>query len=195
MGGCLHIFIGIKLGGNMIFAYESLLVKHKVFISYYHHDDQYYKDYIVTHFGNQFINKSVNIGEYNSENSDEYIKRLIREDKITDSSVVVVLVGPNTKNRKHVDWEIYAGLRDSVNSCSGLVGILLPTFPLVDNYICNLSDLPARLADNVQSGFATLYTWDYSINNFSSIINEAYRNKTLLYYKKTNHRLQMQCNT
>ena len=178
----------------MIFAYDSLLVKHKVFISYYHHDDQYYKDYIVNHFGNQFINKSVNIGEYNSENSDEYIKRLIREDKITDSSVVVVLVGPNTKNRKHVDWEIYAGLRDSVNSCSGLVGILLPTFSVGYDYTYNLSDLPARLADNVQSGFAKVYTWDYSIKNFSSIINEAYQNKTLLYYKKTNHRLQMQYN-
>lgn len=178
----------------MIFAYESLLVKHKVFISYYHHDDQYYKDYIVTRFGNQFINKSVNIGEYNSENSDEYIKRLIREDKITDSSVVVVLVGPNTKNRKHVDWEIYAGLRDSVNSCSGLVGILLPTFSVGYDYTYNLGDLPARLADNVQSGFAKVYMWNYAINNFSSIIAEAYRNKTLLYLKKRNDRLQMKWN-
>lgn len=175
----------------MIFTYDPLLVKHKVFISYYHHDDQRYKDYIITYFGNQFINKSVNIGEYNSENSDEYIKRLIREEKITDSSVVVVLVGPNTKKRKHVDWEIYAGLRDSVNGCSGLVGILLPTFPIYYNW----GDLPARLADNVQSGFAKVYTWNHAINNFSSIINEAYRNKTLLYLKKRNNRLQMQWNT
>lgn len=178
----------------MISAYELLLIKHKVFISYYHHDDQRYKDYIVTHFGNQFINKSVNIGEYNSENSDEYIKRLIREEKITDSSVVVVLVGPNTKKRKHVDWEIYAGLRDSVNSCSGLVGILLPTFPISYNYTYNLGDLPARLADNVQSGFAKVYTWNQAIDNFSLIINEAYRNKTLLYLRKRNNRLQMQWN-
>lgn len=178
----------------MIFTYESLLVKHKVFISYYHHDDQYYKDYIVNHFGSQFINKSVNTGEYDSENSDGYIKRLIREEKITDSSVVVVLVGPNTKKRKHVDWEIYAGLRDSVNCCSGLVGILLPTFPIGDNYTYNLGDLPARLADNIQSEFAKVYTWNHAINNFSSIINEAYRNKTLLYMKKRNNRLQMQWN-
>ena len=98
--------------------------KHKVFISFYHHDDQKYKNYIDT-----YINKSVSDGEYSTDNSDEYIKRMIREDKVSDSSVIVVLVGPNTKKRKHVDWEIYAGLRSSINGSSGLVGILLPEFP------------------------------------------------------------------
>lgn len=71
--------------------------KHKVFISFYHYDDQYYKDYIDCYLSRNIINKSVALGEYSSDNSDEYIKRLIREDKISDSSVVVVLVGPNTK--------------------------------------------------------------------------------------------------
>lgn len=178
----------------MFFAYESLLGKHKVFISYYHHEDQDYKDYIVSHLGSQFINKSVNIGEYNSENSDEYIKRLIREEKITDSSVVVVLVGPNTKNRKHVDWEIYAGLRDSINGCSGLIGILLPTFPLTYDNKYYYGDLPARLADNVKSEFAKLYLWDYAINNFSLIINQAYKDRKLLAKKKINNRPQMKRN-
>ena len=65
-------------------------------------------------------------GEYDPDKSDEYIKRLIREDKVSDSSVVIVLVGPNTRKRKHVDWEIYAGLRSSVNGSYGLVGIMLP---------------------------------------------------------------------
>lgn len=74
--------------------------RHKVFISFYHHDDQDYKDYIDKFLSGNIINKSVQTGEYNSDNSDEYIKRLIREDKISDSSVVVVLVGPNTKKRK-----------------------------------------------------------------------------------------------
>ena len=101
--------------------------KHKVFISYYHAEDQYYKNYIDTYLSNNIINKSVVVGEYNSDNSDEYIKRLIREEKISDSSVVVVLVGKNTKKRKHVDWEISAALRKSVNGCSALIGILLPS--------------------------------------------------------------------
>ncbi len=101
--------------------------RHKVFISFYHHDDQVYKNYIDRYLSSNIINKSVMEGEYCTDNSDEYIKRLIREDKISDSSVVVVLVGPNTKNRKHVDWEIYAGLRPSINGNSGLIGIFLPT--------------------------------------------------------------------
>lgn len=54
---------------------------HIIFTSYYHYDDQYYKDYIDNHFGNLIINESVMIGEYDPDNSDEYIKRLIREEK------------------------------------------------------------------------------------------------------------------
>ena len=97
--------------------------KHKVFLSFYHRDDQKYKDYIDKNLSGNIINKSVFAGEYDPDNSDEYIKRLIREEKVSDSSVVIVLVGPNTKNRKHVDWEIYAGLRASINGNAGLVGI------------------------------------------------------------------------
>ena len=73
--------------------------KHNVFISFYHAEDQNYKDYIDKYLSNNIINKSVMNGEYNPDNSDEYIKRLIREEKISSSSVIVVLVGRNTKNR------------------------------------------------------------------------------------------------
>ena len=51
--------------------------KHKVFISYYHQDDQYYKNYIDNWLSGNIINKSVKTGEYDPDNSDEYIKRLI----------------------------------------------------------------------------------------------------------------------
>ena len=74
--------------------------KHKVFISFYHNDDQKYKDYIDIYLSNNIINKSVMDGEYDTDDSDEYIKRLIREEKVSDSSVIVVLVGPNTKKKK-----------------------------------------------------------------------------------------------
>ena len=153
--------------------------RHKVFISFYHHDDQDYKDYIDKFLSGNIINKSVQTGEYNSDNSDEYIKRLIREDKISDSSVVVVLVGPNTKKRKHVDWEIYAGLRGS----SGLVGILLPSFPLMTEGKYYLSNLPKRLADNVETGYADIYTWEYAKKNFNSIIVSAFKNRIIEQYK------------
>ena len=168
--------------------------KHKVFLSYYHRDDQKYKDYIDRYLSSNIINKSVADGEYDSENSDSYIKRLIREEKVSDSSVVVVLVGPNTKNRKHVDWEIYAGLRASINSNSGLAGILLPSFPLTSDGKYYYQDIPSRLADNVKSGYAGIYTWDYAASNFNSIIEKAFTNRATLRSKIDNSRQQMQYN-
>lgn len=169
-------------------------VKHKVFISFYHQDDQCYKDYIDTHFRNDIINKSVKDGEYDSDNSDEYIKRLIREDKISDSSVVVVLVGPNTKKRKHVDWEIYAGLRASVNGNSGLVGIILPEFPVTQDGTCLYSDMPKRLADNVRSGYAQIYGWEDAKTHFTEIVEEAFKNRISQKERIDNSAPQMQRN-
>ena len=119
---------------------------------------------------------------------------MIREDKVSDSSVVVVLVGPNTRKRKHVDWEIYAGLRASVNGSSGLVGVLLPEFPLTSEGKYYTCDLPLRLGDNVDSGYADVYTWSYFINNFNSIINTAFDNRIVRKGMIDNSRTQMQRN-
>lgn len=169
-------------------------VKHRVFISFYHHDDQWYKDYIDKHFDKLIINESVMNGEYDPDDSDEYIKRLIREEKITSTSVVIVLVGPNTKHRKHVDWEIYAGLRASINGRAGLAGILLPEILTSDGKYCSF-DLPPRLNDNVRSGYAKVYSWDYAINHFTQVINTAFDDRLLLADKADNSRPQMKINT
>lgn len=177
-----------------MYNYYAATTKHKVFISFYHKDDQKYKDYIDKYLSGNIINKSVSNGEYNPDNCDEYIKRLIREDKVSDASVIVVLVGPNTKNRKHVDWEIYAGLRDSVNGCSGLVCILLPEFPLTSDGRFYTKDLPAQLGDNVDSGYAKCYTWDYAIKHFDEIVETAFNDRKTLINKKINSRIQMQIN-
>lgn len=168
--------------------------RHKVFISFYHHDDQAYKNYIDKYLSENIINKSVTEGEYSTDNSDEYIKRLIREDKISDSSVVVVLVGPNTKNRKHVDWEIYAGLSASINGNSGLVGVLLPTVPRTKNNEYFYADIPARLADNIKTGYAKCYDWDDFANNFDAIIEEAFNNRITNRTLIDNSRQQMKRN-
>lgn len=168
--------------------------KHKVFISFYHYDDQYYKDYIDCYLSRNIINKSVALGEYSSDNSDEYIKRLIREDKISDSSVVVVLVSPNTKKRKHVDWEIYAGLRASINGNSGLIGIFLPSMKKADGGGYYYTDMPGRLADNIRSGYADFYEWDYAVKHFDSIIEDAFNKRVERKDKIDNSRIQMQNN-
>lgn len=168
--------------------------KHKVFISYYHQDDQYYKNYIDNRLSENIINKSVKPGEYDPDKSDEYIKRLIREDKVSDSSVVIVLVGPNTRKRKHVDWEIYAGLRSSVNGSSGLVGIMLPELNSAPNGGYYYADMPGRLADNIQSGYAEWYTWDYAKSHFDEIVDNAFQKQISAHDKMNNSRAQMQRN-
>ena len=44
--------------------------------------------------------------------------------------MTIVLIGPCTWQRKHVDWEIGASLRKTrKNSRCGLLGILLPNHP------------------------------------------------------------------
>jgi hypothetical protein len=66
--------------------------KHKVFISYYHDDDQSYKEKFEELFGDIFTNKSVSDGDIDDDLSADYIKRLIQEGYISDTSVLVVLV-------------------------------------------------------------------------------------------------------
>lgn len=85
------------------------------------------------------------------------------------------MVGNNTKNRKHVDWEIYAGLRASINGNAGLIGIMLPSVKKSIDGKYYSDDIPARLADNLESKYATLYEWDYAIHHFDSIIEEAFQ--------------------
>lgn len=178
------------------------LIRHKVFVSYYHRDDQRYRDNFAMLPGNVFINKSVRPGDIDSDLSAEYVKRLIRENYITDSSVVVVLVGPNTKLRKHVDWEIFAGLSRKAGGHSGLIGILLPSFPLHRNPLTGrleyrLADLPDRLADNVLSGYAEVYLWSELATphgNLRSALERAFSRRVTHAHMIDNTRLQMQRN-
>lgn len=176
--------------------------KHKVFISYRHRNersypydaDARYKEALERILSLFCINKSVENNEYDTDLSDEYIKRLIRDEKVSDSSVVIVLCGPETWSRKHVDWEIYAGLRSSINGRSGLVGVLLPNHPNYHSYGYSYNNLPPRLADNVKSGYAKIYKWDYFINHAFDIINEAFNDRINKYYRADNSREQMKYN-
>ena len=104
--------------------------KHKVFISYHHHLDQDYKDYLeeLNEEHQIFINQSVKLGEIDDSLSTETIREKIRDEYLQDSSVLILLVGLETKNRKHIDWEIYSSMRDSKkNKKSGILVINLPT--------------------------------------------------------------------
>ena len=102
---------------------------HKVFISHHHDNDQWYKERLVE-FGEEnsiFVDQSVDTGDIPEEWTDQQIRREIRDRYLRDSTVTIVLVGMETRRRKHIDWEIHSSMYDgSVNRRSGIVVINLP---------------------------------------------------------------------
>lgn len=168
-------------------------VRRKVFISYYHKDDQKYRDALEKHFGRLFISKSVQPGDINTDVSTDYIKALIQQDYLSDSSVLLVLVGPKTLCRKHVDWELSAALSSKVGGNSGVAAILLPELRLLSDGF-DPDTVPARFADNQTSGYALAYKWSYataSEANMRSLIETAFEARVSKKHLISNSRLQM----
>ena len=139
--------------------------KHKTFVSYYHQDDEAYRMDFEQASRNLLINKSVQPGHIDPDISAEYVKRLILENYITDASVVIVLVGPNTRKRKHVDWEIAAGLSRKVGGYSGLIEILLPSIRLGRTEITCSMICRLRLAANARTEYAPICTWAFAMQS------------------------------
>lgn len=123
----------------------SDIPRHKVFISYYHADDQYYKNYLIgmkeyiPNFGYQSIFDDYSVHENEVDDAgltDEQVRKIIRNDYIQDATVLVLLCGQNTKRRKHIDWEIHAAMYDSeVNPKMGILVINLPSVSEKQNMI------------------------------------------------------------
>ena len=138
----------------------SNIPRHRVFISY-HDADREYKDRFVRNMGDSIIDESVQVDDIDDTNLQvETIRQNIRDDYIADATVTIVLVGPCTWQRKHVDWEIGASLRDTKkNSRCGLLGILLPHYPDHGKTSYRPRLAPPRLADNSNgdNAFAKIY--------------------------------------
>jgi len=127
--------------------------KRSIFVSYHHGGDRAYYDAFSRLFANSYQLVGDNSVERTIDCDDaEYVIRKIREDYITGSSCTVVLCGAETPNRKFVDWEIKATL----DKQHGLVGVYLPTNPALPN---GNVVVPARLFDNIQSGYAIWANW------------------------------------
>ena len=102
----------------------------KVFISYHHARDREYKDRLVA-FGKKhslFIDKSVDTGDISESLDPETIRKRIRDQYLRDSTVTILLAGTETRQRKHVDWEIFSSMYDGRrNKKSGILVINLPS--------------------------------------------------------------------
>ena len=136
--------------------------RHKVFISY-HDEDRRWKERSVRQMGDRIIDRSVKVGNIDDRNiKTDTIRQKIREGFIRDASVTIVLIGPGTWQRRHVDWEISYSLRQtSYNYRCGLLGIILPSHSDHGKSEYNERLIPPRLADNSDGNdpYAEIHDW------------------------------------
>jgi hypothetical protein len=173
------------------------VTKHKVFISYHHANDQWYKNELekMNDVFDIFVNRSVSLGDIDEEEEPQKIREIIRDEYLRDTSALILLVGTETKNRKHVDWELYSSMRDSPrNGKSGIFIINLPStgtnnirashgeneknefHPNITEWI-TINDrttykeiypyMPERVIDNLMSekSYISIVNWDQIHNN------------------------------
>jgi hypothetical protein len=101
---------------------------HRVFVSYHHANDQLDKEKLVrwAKVNDIFIDWSVDTDDISDDLTDQQIREIIRDEYLRESTVTIVLVGTETKYRKHVDWEIFSSMYDGkVNKKSGIIVINL----------------------------------------------------------------------
>ena len=155
--------------------------RHKVFVSYHHDNDQSYKDYFKTLFADIYdtmVSKSVEDGDIHPNLKTDTIRQKIRDKNLRDSTVTVVLVGAETWKRKHIDWEIGSSIRQTqYNSRSGLLGIILPTYPGVATNTYDPHTIPPRLYDNIKCGFTKIYNWSDDPDKVQSWIHDAFKRR------------------
>jgi hypothetical protein len=148
-------------------------VRHKVFVSYHAADAEEVVAFIEK-YDDVFIARAIGMEEDGSDIIDstnvDYIRRVIREKYLKDSTVTMVLVGGCTWARKFVDWEIYSSLRSNPNP-NGLLAVQLPS--TVKSTVA-----PERLQLNRPSqgreGYANYYVTPSSATELRSNIQTAF---------------------
>ena len=152
--------------------------KHKVFVSYHHDNDQGYRDDFEAILKDISVIKSVQMGDIDERLKTDTIRQKIRDEYLKDSTVTVVLIGEETWKRKHVDWEIGSSIRHTQNNPrSGLLGIILPTYPRKSTKEYNRYTIPPRLFDNIDCGFAKIYNWSTNPDSIQKWIHEAFEQR------------------
>ena len=136
--------------------------RHKVFISFHEQDLQYKKEF-VRMMGKRIVDRSVDTGNIDDTGlKTATVRQKIRDDYIRDATVTIVLIGPCTWQRMHVDWEFGSSLRKTKkNSRCGLLGILLPNHYDYRKLRITPQLCPPRFADNCEGDgpYARIYRW------------------------------------
>lgn len=154
------------------------ITKRQTFISYYHHDNEDERKEFDLRFKDLIVNHSVKNGDIDSENSDGYIHNLINSEYMLNVTVLIVLLGPNTKCRKHIDWEIAGALNYKVgNRYAGLLGLRLPTHPDYGQTTYDEDEYHERFIKNVESQYAILKDWTEDRYLLQQYVEEAFANR------------------
>ena len=147
---------------------RKIYMAHKVFVSYHHKNDQNQAEYLRSTYdaNNTILDRSLP-DAYDNMSDDEILAH-IRQDHLKESTVTIVLVGEETAKRKWIDWEIYASLRPyGSRTRNGLLAIYLPS----------ATETPARLQDNIDSGYAVTMRWGDISTQLGKKVEEAYNKK------------------
>ena len=166
--------IGDKIIWNPIIPRN--IEKRNVFISFRSElYDKWYKRQLENLLDDLIINQSVHDGDILPDNSADYIRHLIQQGCLKDTTVQIVLIGNHTKNRKHVDWEIYGALDQKVgNRYVGVLGLILPSHPDFGKSSAHYALMPKRLAANFKSGYAIIRDWTFDRRQLQDFIEEAF---------------------
>lgn len=176
----------------------------RVFISYHHQNDQRCKEQLLSLNSRNdiFVDCSVSTGDIDDSLEPQAIRRIIRENYLNESTVIIVIVGRETQYRKHVDWELYSSMHNGPTfGRSGVVVLLTPDcqsdyftapFPEVKDYIYphvdswtsivsreeyekRYPEMPARIIDNL-----LVPTSKISVTNWKDIIQYPERLRLLI---------------
>ena len=158
-------------------------IRHKVFISY-HHDDQDEAEKFIETFDKErkvFIARALGVGmEQDIIDSDDtdYVMRRIRELYLKDSTVTIVLIGRCTLARRYVDWEIQASLRHGEKTTPlGLLGVKLPSYKKGDGYP-NRLNLNLKQNKQQEDCYARVIDYPQRKDTLARYIDDAYQART-----------------
>lgn len=183
----------LDMAWDAAFADRSAASRYKTFVSYHHANDHDRGMIFKLLFDGAVDIVERGPGDWGDIDPlfpTDAVHERIRDDVLGDTGVTVVLVGTQTWQRKHVDWEIGATLRDTRKSPrGGLVGILLPSYQNANGGTLKISGegevtdynpctIPPRLHDNVKCGYATLHPWSEDPEHVRRWIHEAYIRKS-----------------
>ena len=167
----------------------------RVFISYHHKNEQYEKQNLLNlnNEHNIFVDCSVDTGDIDENLEPQQIRQTIRRNYLSESTVLLLIVGKETKFRKHVDWELYSSMYNGPKFGRSGVVVLLASdceseyftapfnevkermYPSVsswttidkrEEYERRYPYLPPRIIDNLVKGGSKI-----SVTNWSKVIN------------------------